>query len=186
MKRGNPKMKLLTTLLLVALCSLTGPAQSTLPEPEFADAFFRLDADRLIPLERQTGYIQAKASGFIVMSMKSSFEFPGAKSPVRFRSDQSLDFVVRSPLAPSAVDPSTVYFLRRMNSKKKTRELSLMVGRASPGSATMHNDPAQDALHVTFARYGSSSLKMTTGPLPPGEYALGRPYIQTVFCFGID
>jgi hypothetical protein len=179
-------MKLLTMALLVALCSVAGPAQATLPEPEFADAFFRLDTNTLVPLERQTGYIQAKASGFIVMNMKSSFEFPGAKSPVRFRSDQPLDFVVRSPLAPSAVDPSTVYFLRRMQNKKKTRELSLMVGHASPGGATVNNNPAQDALPVTFARYGNSSLKITTGPLPPGEYALGRPYIQTVFCFGID
>jgi hypothetical protein len=89
-------------------------------------------------------------------------------------------------LAPLAVDPSTFYFLRKLNSKKKTRELVVMVGHASPGSATMNNDPAQGALPVAFARYGASSLKITIGPLPPGEYAFSGPYAQTFFCFGVD
>ena len=155
-------------------------------EPEFADVFFQLDAGKLVSLERQTASIQGKASGFIVMNMKASWEIPGIKSPIRFHSDQPLDFVVRSPFAQSAVDPSTFYFLRRLNVKKKTRELVVMTGHASPGGATMNNDPAHDALPLTFARYGDSSLKMMTGPLPPGEYALSRPYAQTVFCFGVD
>lgn len=179
-------MKLLTTLVIVTLCSLAGLAQETPTEPEFADVFFRLDAGKLVPLERQTATIQGKASGFIVMNMKASWEITGTKSPVRFRSDQPLDFVVRSLLTQSAMDPSTFYFLRKLNIKKKTRELVVMVGHASPGSATMNNDPAQGALPVTFARYGTSSLKMTTGPLPSGEYALSGPYAQTVFCFGVD
>ena len=186
LERETPRMKLFTLLMAVTLCSLTGVAQETLTEPEFADVFFRLDAGKLISLERQTATIQGKASGFIVMNMKASMEIPGTKSPVRFHSDQPLNFVVRSMLAPLAVDPSTFYFLRKLNSKKKTRELVVMVGHASPGSATMNNDPAQGALPVTFARYGASSLKITTGPLPPGEYALSGPYAQTFFCFGVD
>lgn len=161
-------------------------AKEVVTEPEFADVFFQLDAGKLISLERQTTFIQGKASGFIVMSMKASWEIPGIKSSVRFHSDQPLDFVVRSLFAQSAVDPSTFYFLRRLNVKKKTREMVVMTGHASPGSATINNDPAQDALPLTFTRYGDSSLKMTTGPLPPGEYALSRPYAQIVFCFGID
>jgi hypothetical protein len=179
-------MKFRLLLVSVMFCTLAGMAQETVAEPEFADVFFRLDSGKLVPLERQTAAIQGKASGFIVMSMKASWEIPGAKSPIRFRSEQPLDFVVRSLLAQSAVDPSTFYFLRKLNSKKKTRELVVMNGHASPGSATINNNPAQDALPVTFARYGASSLKMTTGPLPPGEYALSGPYAQTLFCFGVD
>lgn len=176
-------------LLLVGLmfCALVAVAQETVAEPEFADAFFRLDSGKLVPLERQTAAIQGKASGFIVMSMKASWEIPGTKSSVRFRSDQPLDFVVRSPLVQSAVNPSTFYFLRKLNRKKKARELIVMNGHASPGSATINNNPGQDALPVTFARYGASSLKMTTEALPPGEYVLSGPYGQTsVFCFGVD
>ena len=69
------------------------------------DVFFSLDAGKLIPLERETAAIQGKTSGFIVMSTKASSEFPGAKSPVRFPSGETLDFVVKSVLIPSTVDP---------------------------------------------------------------------------------
>jgi hypothetical protein len=179
-------MKLLTPLAIVTLCSLAGVAQETLSEPEFADVFFRLDAGKLVPLERQTAAIQGKASGFIIMSTKAVSEFQGAKSPVRFSSEQSLDFVVRSPLASSTVDPSTLYVLRKLNSKKKSRELVIMAGHVTPVGGSTKTNLAQGVLPVTFARYGASSIKMSTGPLPPGEYAASRLYAQTVFCFGVD
>ena len=181
-------MKLLTTvaLVLIALCSFSGIAQERSPEPEFSDVFFALDAGKLVPLERQTATIHGKASGFIVMSMKASSEFPGAKSPVRFHSDQTLDLIVRSALAPSTVDPNTLYVLRKLDPKKKSRELVIMAGHASPVGASTKTDLAEGVLPVTFARYGTSSIRMTTGSLAPGEYAISRPYAQTVFCFGVD
>jgi hypothetical protein len=120
------------------------------------------------------------------MSMKASSEFPGAKSPVRFLSGQPLDFVARSPLAGSTVDPNALYVLRKLNSKKKNRELVIMAGHASPVGASTKTDLAEGALPVTFARYGASSIRMTIGPLPSGEYAISRPYAQMVFCFGVD
>lgn len=179
-------MKLFSTLLIAVLCSIAGVAQETLLEPEYADVFFRLDAGKLVPLERQTASIQGKASGFIVMSTKAASEFPGAKSPVRFHSDQLLDFVFRSALASSTVDPSTLYVLRKLNSKKKSRELVIMAGHITPIGGSTKTDLAQGVLPVTFAHYGTSSIKMSTGPLPPGEYAVSLVYAQTVFCFGID
>jgi hypothetical protein len=179
-------MKFLPLLVLLAFCAIAGAAQEILLEPEFADAFFRLDAGKLVPLERETAAIQGKVSGFIVMNTKSSSEFPGTKSPVRFRSNQSLDFVVRSPLAGSSVDPNTLYVLRKLNIKKKSRELVIVAGHASPLGASAKTDLAEGVLAVTFARYGASSIRMTTAPLPPGEYALSRLYAQTVFCFGVD
>jgi hypothetical protein len=48
-------MRLLTTLVVATLFSLAGVAQETLSEPEFADVFFRLDAGKLISLERRSG-----------------------------------------------------------------------------------------------------------------------------------
>jgi hypothetical protein len=137
-------------------------------------------------LERQTAAIKGKASGFIVMSTKASSEFPDAKSPVRFPVGQALDFVVRTPFAGATVDPATIYVLRRLNSKKKSRELIIMAGKVTPLGATTTSDLAEGVLPVTFARYGTASLKITTTPLPPGEYALSRSYAQTAFCFGVD
>jgi hypothetical protein len=179
-------MKVLASLILAVLFVSSGIAQKDLAEPEFDNVFFELDAGKLIPLERQTALIQGKASGFIVMSSKAASEFPGAKSTVRFRSNQPLEFIVRSPIASTTVDPSTLYVLRRLNAKKKSRELVIMTGHAAPFSASTKTDLAQGILPITFVHYGASSLKVTTGPLPSGEYALSQVYAQTVFCFGTD
>jgi len=179
-------MKFLVSLVFATAFSLAGIAQETPVEPDFANVFFRLDTGKLISLERQTAVIQGKASGFVVMSMKAVSEFSGAKSPVRFSSDQSLDFVVRSPLASSTVDPSTLYVLRRLSGKKKNRELVMMAGHVTPVGGSTKTDLAQGILPAAFVRYGTSSIKMMVGSLPPGEYAVSQIYAQTVFCFGVD
>jgi hypothetical protein len=183
-----PMRKAYRTLMLAILTLSAFPciAQEVPLEPDFSGVFFRLEMRKLTPLERETAAIQGKASGFIVMSMRTVSEFPGAKSPIRFPSAQALDFIVRSPLASSTLDPNALYVLRKLNSKKKSRELVIMAGRVTPVGGSTKTDLAQGVLPVTFARYGASSLRMTTGPLPPGEYALSALYAQTVFCFGID
>lgn len=48
------------------------------------------------------------------------------------------------------------------------------------------NSNQTNALPAEFSKYGDSSLKMKTAALPPGEYAVGKSYGQTVFCFGVD
>ncbi|MGD1097547.1 MAG: hypothetical protein ABSB35_36870 [Bryobacteraceae bacterium] len=174
-------MKLLATVSLALACF----AQTT-PEPEVADIFFRLDQNKLVPLERQSAAIRGGAHGFIVMSIKSASEFPGAKSPVRFKRGEPLEFVVRSAIRVSLVDPNTIYCLRKLNGKKKTRELLITSGHASPIGASTTTTPAEGMLPVEFSKYGDSSLKMTTGALSPGEYAVGHPYGPAVFCFGVD
>lgn len=86
---------------IVLFFSLVGNAQEqSATEPEFSDVFFRLDAGKLVALERQTATIQ--------MSMKSASEFPGAKSPVRFAAHTPLEFVVRSVFASSMVEQFTL------------------------------------------------------------------------------
>ena len=131
-------MKLLATVSLALACF----AQTT-PEPEVADIFFRLDQNKLVPLERQSAAIRGGAHGFIVMSIKSASEFPGAKSPVRFKRGEPLEFVVRSAIRVSLVDPNTIYCLRKLNGKKKTRELLITSGHASPIGASTTTTPAE-------------------------------------------
>lgn len=43
-----------------------------------------------------------------------------------------MDLIVRSVIPTSAIDPNTIFVLRKLSSKKKTRELVIMSGRASP------------------------------------------------------
>src|SRR3569623_1562207 len=135
----------ITVLALLSVLSLQ--SQDPVAEPEFEDVFFGLNAGKLITLERQSAVIKGKAGGFLVVSMKSSSEFPGAKSPVRFQSGQPLEFVVRSPLLSlSAQDPNTFYVLRKLNPKKKSRELIIMSGHASPIGASTKSALAEGVL----------------------------------------
>jgi hypothetical protein len=182
-------------ILLTLMCCLVGalaqpqtPENHVVAEPEFADVFFRLDANGgLIALERQTVVFKGQAGGFIVMNMKSSSEIPGGHSPIRFRADEKLDFLVRSAIAGSVADPNTLYALRKLDKQKKKREIVMMTGHASVAGASIKTNLTQGAFPIVFTRYGKSSIKISAGSLPPGEYALGRAnYPQTVFCFGVD
>jgi hypothetical protein len=108
------------------------------------------------------------------------------RNPIRFSAGQKLDFVVRSLLAASSVDPNTIYCLRKLNSKKKTRQLVTMQGRLTPTGMSTNTNLVGVALPVEFSKYGGSSFKMTTAELAPGEYAVGHPYGPAVFCFGVQ
>jgi hypothetical protein len=84
-------------------------------------------------------------------------------------------------------DPNATYILRRLEQKKSTRLLILMSGHFSPVGGSVATSMVQGGLPVEFAKYGDASLKMTTGALAPGEYAVSKAYPgQAVFCFGVD
>lgn len=179
---------MLRKAILCLLLSGIAQAQQSLPaiEPEFSDVFMALDAGRLVPLEREATAIHAGGGGFMVAGAKAAYEIPGPHSNVRFHSGQQLEFVVRSPLAIGAVDPNSFFVLRRLDAKKKGRELIFMKGHFSPIGGSAKTDPTQGAQTVVFSRYGTGSYKLSVAALEPGEYALGPLYPQTVFCFGVD
>jgi len=157
-----------------------------LVEPDTAEVFYGLKEGKLIPLERQIATTVAKTSGLFVMNMKSALEFAGGKSPVRFRSGDPLEFVVRSELAWSDFDPNARYSLRHLDAKKKQREVVIMTGRFGPLGSSTQTTVAQGVLPVEFSKYGNNSFKLRAGPLPPGEYAVSCIRRQTAFCFGVD
>jgi uncharacterized protein (DUF2141 family) len=175
---------------LGALAALTASAQTatadieTVPEPEFAQVIYRLDAGRLVPLERQfPTNTRTKTSGFLVFNSQSAWEFAGAKSAVRFASGAALEFVVRPP--SDRHDPAMMYHLRKLDSKRQTRELVLFKMHSSPfGTSMSQTGPGE--LPLTFTRYGWASIKITVAELQPGEYAFQVRQFQTLFCFGMD
>ena len=175
------------TKLLIFLVTLTAFAQTPVKEPQFADTFSALSASGdLIPLEHETATIRAGGGGFIVASSKAAYEIPGERSPVRFHSAPELMFVVRSSLAQTDTNPATLYVLRKLDPKKKNREIAFSTGHFTPlgGHATTNLNAGQ--LPIAFERYGASSYRITASNLAPGEYALSRIYGQDVFCFGVD
>jgi hypothetical protein len=179
-------MNLLQNLCVAALLATTCMGQAGAPEPEFVAVFYRLDGERLIPLERQTPTTKGGAGGFVFVSVKMAAEFPGSKSPIRFASGP-LSFVVRLMAYGAMGDPNATYILRKLEQKKSTRRLVFMSGHFSPVGGSMATNFVQGGLPVKFTKYGDGSLKMTTGALAPGEYAVSKAYPgQAVFCFGVD
>lgn len=175
----------LSTLGLLTL--LSAPAQTapdSVSEPEFNDVFYRLDAGKLLPLERLDTGTTHVSVGF---SMKGSIELNGGKSPVRLRAGDRLDFIVRSGLS-TAQDPSSVYHLRALSIKKNKREMLILAVKGTMfHGATGKTGAALGELPLEFSRYGSASIKASTTPLLPGEYAVGTGMPgQAVFCFGVD
>jgi hypothetical protein len=187
---------LITRALLLSalgwLITISGPAQTVqeAEEPEFADVFMRLKAGKLIPLERESG------TGVVstVFSVKFSTMLPLGKSPVRFRSSESLEFVVKASalFAFGSGDPGSIYGLRRLTAKKDHREFVT----SALGYGGLLGAKMKEVAHLPldFAHYGDESIKITVvGKLPRGEYALARmgPLVsplghQSLFCFGVD
>src|ERR1039457_213770 len=151
-------MKLFHALAVAAVFASTCMGQAVVPEPEFADVFFRLDGDKLVPLERQVATMKGGAGGFIVMKMKMTAEFPGAKSPIRFAS-VPLTFVVRIMAYAAMGDPNATYILRKLEQNKSTRRLIFMSGHFSPIGGSVATNMVQGGLPVEFAKYGDGSLK---------------------------
>lgn len=173
-------------LSAVALLSVAGFAQQAPLEPDFNDVFFRLDAGKLIPLEQQLATIRHESGGIVVTTVKGMWVISGSKSSVRFAANQALDFVVRSPNTVAATDPSTVLVLRKFESKRNHRELVYMTGYHTPIVGSTTTNLSEGNLPVTFVRYGSGSIKITTPPLAPGEYVLTASHSRTLYCFGVD
>ncbi len=179
-------MKTIATLV-ICLLALVSFAQTPVKEPEFADTFAALSpSGDLIPLEHATATIHAGGGGFMVASSKAAYEISGQKSPVRFHQAPELLFIVRSALAQTDTNPATLYVLRKLDPKKKTREIAFSTGHFTPLGGHATTDLNAGQLPVSFARYGTSSYRISAANLAPGEYALSRVYGQDVYCFGVD
>ena len=175
------------TKILTCLVASTALGQAPVKEPQFADTFAALSASgELVQLEHEKATIQAGGGGFIVASSKAAYEVPGKKSPVRFHSAPELVFVVRSSLAQSDINPDTVYELRKLDPKKKNREIAFSTSHFSPFGVHVATNLNAGQLPLAFGHYGVSSYRITASNLAPGEYALSRIYGQDVFCFGVD
>jgi hypothetical protein len=184
-------------VVLPMICfGLVGFGQEVI-EPDLAGIFYGLQDHALVQLERQTNTMSRTSVSpsllipFHGVNAKSTSVFPGSKSPVRLHSGETLDFVVRTVVDPSSIDPNTLYSLRRLDKKKNSRETSIVNIHVSAipfgGSTTKMNDAS---LLVEFSRYGAASLKLHTGALIPGEYAITASPAGSsslfFFCFGVD
>lgn len=143
-------------------------------EPDMVGVFYRLSAGTLVPLERQST-TKLRRKGMFTVTVLA--DLPGAKSPVRFRAGERIEFVVR--IGALLSDPGSTLLLQPLKSTKKSREYVKVV-------ADIGGMKDFETVPVEFNRYGETSLKITPHPLQPGEYGLAMSTSQAVYCFGVD
>jgi hypothetical protein len=180
------KLNLAAVCLLVSLFIIaSGQESGKVQEPEYIGVFFLLEpaTGNLIPLERQTpeGKIKLKAMGF--GGGESVLEVKGEKSPVRFRADQKLEFVVL--VSSQQTDPQGIIQFFSLESKKGKRQL--VISKAGSMGMSGKSVTSERAVPFNAAKYGASSFRIVPlQNLVPGEYGLGAPGNHDGFCFGID
>lgn len=153
-------------------------------EPEYNRIAFYLDAQgSLVPLERQQVNVQMKVKALGYGGGKSSAIFEGAKSPVRFKADENVQFVVR--LDTHGEDPTTLINLDVLTPKKNTREI--VVAKAGPMGLHGESTRGANTLIINCAKYGEHSIRFLPGAkLRPGEYVITTKGSREGFLFGID
>ena len=153
-------------------------------EPEYNRVAFYLDAQgSLVPLERQQINVQTKVKALGYGGAKTSARFEGAKSPVRFRTDDNIQFVVR--LDAHGEDPTTLINLDVLKPTKSTREI--VVAKAGPIGIHGESTRGASTLSINCAKYGEHSIRFIPGAkLPPGEYVITAKGSREGFLFGID
>ena len=156
-----------------------------IPEPSVIGAVFYQDASgAFIPLERNSGVQRTGSSALTGVVLPTVgvrglgnniryWEIDGAKSPVRFRLDDKLTFVVRMP---GSMDPGG-FNLFPLDATKKDR-------RTKPNPKN-RNTPLTIGLSITPAGESSYGLSPLTG-LAAGEYCFSAKTSNDCFCFGID
>lgn len=182
-------MKYVTFIILSAvfLVAQNVSAQETkkVQEPEFTGVVYFLDSTtgNLIDLERQLPVAKSKMKAFGYGGMNISLEMDGEKSPIRFKSNQKLKFVVR--VIDPREDPNGTFGISSYESKKGKRVKSVI--KVKPLGLGTSTPNAPQTLEVKFSRYGESSMTMEIlSEFVPGEYCVGHASSKANFCFGID
>jgi len=186
MKKVISLMTSLTFFAIAARCQ-TSKGDSTgvikVKEPEYNNVFFLLDAasDNLIELERQTLKVKAHSHGF--GGAESDLNLEGQKSPVRFKTGQKLEFIVR--VSSPQTDPRGYLLLYSLQSKKNNRRL--VVTKAGYAGMNFRTVLEESSIAFNATKYGESSYKIrATQDLLPGEYLLLTRDARDGFAFGID
>ena len=182
-------MKRVTYMILCVLFlfahNISAQETKKVQEPEYIGVFAFLDpgTSNLQDLERQTPEAKVKVKAFGYGGAESSMQIKGDRSPIRFKTNQKLEFIVRT--ASQQIDPMSLIQLFSFTPNKGMRRLMMAkVGSIGMSSKAVTN---QSAISFNVAKYGDSSFKVVpANTLSPGEYCLSTSTSTDAFCFGID
>jgi hypothetical protein len=110
-------------------------------------------------------------------------DIPGAASPVRFKSGEAIEFVVR--VASQSADPLSYIHFFALDVGKDHR--TLHVYRVSTFGFSSRRTSQLQAIAFTAAKMGPDYFRLTlVQPLPAGEYLWDSDGIPGGYCFGVD
>jgi hypothetical protein len=167
--------------------SPASPASTNPPPPSAAlgltqpvqigAVYFQDSSDNLIPLEPAEGSGHRATAGRDGNRSRNGasgqyWDMPGARSPVRLKSDSRLLFVVEMP---GGIDPSA-FSLYPLETKGNTRRT--MAGTSGGAPKT---------IPLTTRRLTGNTYALTpVGGVAPGEYSFSPSNSNDAYCFGVD
>jgi hypothetical protein len=169
-------------VVLFLPCSFVIGQDARAPEPDTLNTVYYLDSAHhaLTDLEKQTSTQGGGGLKNPFGRAKQIAKLKGDKSSVRFRSDQTIEFVIS---LTNNTDP-TMLVLYPFTPKKDSREavIGTAGGIGDQGFAFVRPIP------LKISRYGQASYKIVPETtLKPGEYGFTAATMPIDFrCFGID
>jgi hypothetical protein len=186
-------INLILLLILLGFASrMQGQTSHNASSPVFLNHIYYSQPDTLISLEQNLARLESKTKGLGYGGSEGGFYMDGAKSNVRIRSGDSLQFKVKMNMA--MMDPSMMVKLYKFDSKNGNREAIV----SSQGGMFSGGKSKHTASEVNFNIMKSGSedyIMMPASRLVPGEYGFintmmvnggGRDASYTVFTFGVD
>jgi hypothetical protein len=175
-------------LLIGCLIALSLSAQDKpLPVPNYDGVFYRYDraAGTLVDLEHQTAAAASKPKALGLAGYKAFFYLRGARSPVRFKSNDPLEFIVS---LPPRTDPQTIQFFVLRQGKHRRELVEQESNRPSPlGFGQTHNVMDRSEVHFEVQKYGESAYRLIPSKaLAPGEYSFSFSTNNVAYAFGVD
>ncbi len=155
------------------------------PSPDAGVGIFGTQAQTTLPLEHEKVTLVSSASGFFSYKSSGAWVVRGDKSPVRFHAGMPISVVIRFVSDPHAPLPAQEFILRRLDVKRKRREIVIVTGHSSAFGSSVQTDAMAGALPVKFTQ-NSQGYSSDPTPLQPGEYALTQPGGSDWYCFGVD
>ena len=184
----KPVEKVSGGLIVGCLMAITlGAQDKPLPVPTFDGVFYRYDrlAGTLVDLEHQTAAVASKPKALGFGGYKAFFYLRGARSPVRFKTNNPSEFIVS---LPPRTDPHTIQFFVLRQGKNRRELVEQESNRPSPlGVGQSHNIMDQSEVPFEIQKYGESSYRLIPSkPLAPGEYSFSFSTNNVAYAFGID
>jgi hypothetical protein len=184
---------LILILILVGFASrVEAQTSHSASSPVFLNHIYYSQPDTLISLEQSAARMESKTKGMGYGGSEGGFYMDGAKSNVRIRSGDSLQFRVKMNMA--MMDPSMMVKLYKFDSKNGNRQAIV----SSQGGMFSGGKSKHTASEVSFNIMKSGSedyIMMPAFRLAPGEYGFinmmmvnggGRDASYPVFAFGVD